>query len=414
MPQQHADPDPFLGQVLNSYRLEKKLGGGGMATVYGASHILFSRRAAVKVLHPWARDEDVQRRFKVEAEIMAKLDHPHIIKCLDYGFTPEGNPFMVLELLDGEDLFRRLAEKNRLSRPEVRSIVEQIVDALEYVHERRIVHRDLKPENIFLARHDGQDDFVKLFDFGIARIVGTARYTKGIVGTPDYMAPEQAKGPLEELDGRCDVYSLAAVAYHCLTGDRPFEGGTIAEIISKVCMDLPVPPAERCDDIPVQLSKVIMKAMAKDRNDRHPSVAEFWHDFRLACIPPTQPINQITSTQPEVAPTRLVLKCLEGEQSGKQYTVECEGAFVGRTDPGAGIQSGVDLGPQEASKPKTSVSRQHAEITLGIDGFEVRDLGSFNGTWVNETRLEQGTPHRLSKGDRLRLGMVVLVVEEVA
>jgi serine/threonine protein kinase len=415
MPTQPEEPDPFIGQVLNSYRLEKKLGGGGMAAVYRATHILFSRKAAVKVLHRnWAREPDVHRRFETEARIAETLDHPNINKCIDFGFTPEGNPFAILELLEGEELLAKIKREGRLDLRDLRSLVEQVAEALEYVHARDIIHRDLKPENLFLVPRHDREELVKVLDFGIARVLGTARYSQGIVGTPQYLAPEQLSGCLTEVDRRCDVYSLAAVAYHCLTGRYPFEGETIAEILAKVCMDAPESPSVQFADIPVGLSELLMKALAKDREQRPGSAAEFAHEFNRFSIPPTKPIPSNVATEPDLLPTRIALRCVEGEKQGEMYVIEAERALIGRIDSKAGIFPEVELSLQEVSRPEITVSRQHAEISLGAEGFVVRDLGSFNGTQVNETKLEKGEPHRLTKGDRLWLGKIVLVVEEVS
>ncbi len=416
MPTRSEEPDPFIGQVLNSYRLEKKLGGGGMATVYRASHIRFPRKRAVKVLRPsWASERDVQRRFEIEARIAETLNHPNINKCYDFGFTPEGHPFAILELLEGEELLKRLTREGRLPLPEVVPLVEQTAEALEYVHERDIIHRDLKPENIFITQQAGRGELVKILDFGIARVLGTARYTQGIIGTPHYMAPEQLKGCLEEVDRRCDVYSLAAVTYLCLTGKRPFEGGSVPEILAKVSMDDPEPPCDLCEEIPGPVGDLLMRALAKDRDERPASAAELARELSRCSIPPTAPVPRNEESEPVAAvPTRITLRCLEGERQGETYVIESERALIGRLDSQAGLFPEVDLTLQEAHQPEISVSRQHAEISLGAEGFEVRDLGSFNGTKVNGTKLEQGPPHRLAAGDRLSLGLVVLIVEEVS
>lgn len=217
------EPDDLIGTECHGYQLERRLGDGGAAAVYQASHALWpERKVAVKLLLPdWTRSADVRRRFEIEAKVSASLDHEHIIKCLDYGFTNQGNPFLIVELLEGDDLFRRLESRRRLSLDELIPIANQVASALEAVHAKGIIHRDIKPENIFLARTPEGGETVKVLDFGIARVVGTERYTTGIVGTPYYLAPEQIKGRYAEVDARCDLFSFAAMVYHCLTGSRP-------------------------------------------------------------------------------------------------------------------------------------------------------------------------------------------------
>jgi serine/threonine-protein kinase len=408
--------DRLLGGVFNSYRLERKLGGGGMAVVYQASHILFDRKAAVKILHPGcAREPEVRRRFKIEAEVMASLDHENIAKCFDFGFTPEGHPFMIMELLEGEEIIERLRRQGRLSVAQMFPIIEQVAHALEYVHARGIIHRDLKPANVFLMENRDGEEVVKVLDFGIARVLGAARFSRYTVGTPAYMSPEQVNGPADDVDGRSDIFSLAAMAYHCLTGRQPFPGETFAEVFAKICLGETIPPSELCDEVCEPLSQVLLRALSLDREHRHASAAELWEDFRRAAIPPTRPIPRC-SAEPEKppVPNRLVLRCVSGEVPDARYVVKSERALIGRLDSRAGIRPEVDLTSQELHEPVPSVSRQHAEIVLVDDGFQVADLGSFNGSWLNGTTLEKGKHANLAVGDQLRLGLVELVVESVS
>lgn len=414
-------PEARLGQVLKgTYRLDRLLGTGGMGAVYQATSLSLPRRFAVKLLSPqMTQDEEVRARFLTEARIAASLQHDHIIEAFDYGETPNGVPFMVLEHLEGEDLAQRLRRHKRLSLSETVSMVGQAAGALDAAHAKGVIHRDLKPGNIFLAHHRGHRDYVKILDFGIARVLSQARITRGILGTPFYMAPEQTSGPDEEIDGRCDIFALGAVVYHCLCGRPAFAGSTVTEVICQVCMAEPPPLCQHCADLPPEVERVVLRALAKNRDDRYPRASEMWEDLKNAVEPrqgaapssQPEPPSRPSAFPPTLAAPFLSLRCERGERPGERYTVRDDRVLLGRADPGRGIVPEIDLSVQEEHEEVPSVSRQHAEISPNAEGYQVVDLESFNGTWVNQTRLEKGRPHPLKKGDRLRLGLVVLVVE---
>jgi serine/threonine-protein kinase len=376
-----------------------------MGTVWRASHLHLPRQYAVKMLDPsWSMEDRVRQRFESEAKIIASLQHPNIIQCFDYGYTTQGTPFIVLELLEGETLAARLKRQDRLTLGEAANIFEQLTNGLGAAHAQGVIHRDIKPDNIFLV-HRPEGDLVKLLDFGIARIIGTARITSAVIGTPYFMSPEQVGGNAVEPDIRSDIFSLGSVLYLSLTGKAPFNGDSAVEVISAVCLHHPPPPSEICSEVHETMSQVVMKALAKDREQRYPNVEAFWDEFRPACIPPTRPIFKLEP--------KLVLRCEIGEKPGELYTVTTERAMIGRADKKQGITPEVDLDPQERKQPHPTISRQHAEIAMGPDGFRVVDLGSHNGSWVNDVQLKKGRPQILKKGDRLKVGIIVLLVEEV-
>ena len=268
------------GMVLGgTYRLERLIGAGGMGSVYEAVHLRVPRRFAVKLLNPeLVNNREIFERFRREAEIAGALGHEHIVQVFDFNYADGGVPYMVLELLSGEDLSKRL-ERGRLTLVASLRILEQVTSALEAAHEGGIVHRDLKPQNIFLCRtRSGRDNFAKVLDFGISKIVhsfnGVTR-TGSVFGTPNYMAPEQAEGRQGDIDARSDLFSLGAIAYECLSGSRAFDAPTPMGTLYQVCHSVPRPLRELVPEVPEAVEQVIVKALAKKRDDRYANAAEF-------------------------------------------------------------------------------------------------------------------------------------------
>jgi serine/threonine-protein kinase len=226
-------PASLVGVTLSArYLIEKLIGEGGMGAVYQAQHTHMRKRVAVKVLHPeMSRMSEVVARFEREAMAAAHIDHPNVAAATDFGKLEDGSFFLVLEYVEGKSLREAIAE-GRLELGRVLHITRQIASALGRAHALGIVHRDLKPENVMLVTREGDSDFVKVLDFGIAKVpVGTIGESKvpgqaltqlGMVyGTPEYMAPEQALG--QDVDQRADLYALGVIAFEMLTGNRPFE-----------------------------------------------------------------------------------------------------------------------------------------------------------------------------------------------
>jgi serine/threonine protein kinase len=274
--------DPKIGLLVGNYRLLEKLGEGGMGTVYRAEHPGLGRFAAVKLLRAeYAQDTEIVLRFFDEARAVNKIHHKHILDVFDLGRTTEGVAYLIAELLLGEDLDHRLKRRKSLPIEEVCSILCQTCDALQAAHSAGVVHRDLKPENLFLCKHEGVDDFVKVVDFGIAKLLetgkdGLARTKTGIVmGTPHYISPEQATGK-KQLDGRADLYSLGVILYECLSGQPPFSGDTMAGVVMQHVLEKP-PPLKTVAlnrDIPEELIALTMRLLEKDPALRPANAAE--------------------------------------------------------------------------------------------------------------------------------------------
>jgi serine/threonine-protein kinase len=278
-----GEADPLLGAVLaGTYQITRILGEGGMGKVYEARHLrLASRRFAIKILHgELVRNQDSLARFQREAEASAAIHHSHVVEVFDVARTDDGRPFIVSEFLEGEDFHDHLERIGRLDVASSIAITRQVAAALAAAHDAGVVHRDLKPENLYVVRGRavvGRPDapFVKVLDFGISKVAGegpSLTRTGMIMGTPNYMAPEQARG--DKVDHRVDVYALGAILYRMLTGKRAFGGTDPTAVITEVLSSEPTRPRELEPSIPEALELVIQRAMAKDARDRYQTMRE--------------------------------------------------------------------------------------------------------------------------------------------
>lgn len=269
------DEDPMLGAVLGgSYEIVRMLGEGGMGRVYEARHQrLQSKRFAVKMLHPdLARQPEVVTRFQREAEASSVLSHPNVVEVFDVSASPDGRPYIVAELLEGEELGTHLDRVGKMMPGAAAHVARQVCAALGAAHAAGIVHRDVKPENVFLS---GDGTHVKVIDFGISKVGDNKdglTKTGTVMGTPDYMAPEQARG--DKVDLRADIYAVGAMLYRALTGRKPFEGRDPMATLTAVLTEEPPRPSEVASGIPLSLELVIQKAMAKNPGERFQSMAE--------------------------------------------------------------------------------------------------------------------------------------------
>ncbi|HMF41854.1 MAG TPA: serine/threonine-protein kinase [Polyangia bacterium] len=271
-----------IGHTIGNYKITAKLGEGGMGVVYLAEHPVIGKKVAMKAIHPeLSKNSDVVSRFVTEAKAVNQIGHEHIVDIADFGNTPEGEFYFVMEYLQGESLSDRLRRENRLDAPSALSITGQIADALNASHEQGIIHRDLKPENIFLCVNRGAGrDFVKVLDFGLAKLtlhdqkVTHKTRTGSVMGTPYYMSPEQCEGKIE-IDHRADIYSLGVLLFEMLTGKVPFGGDGYGEIIVKH-VTMPPPSVRSINpDLPEEMDLILYRALAKDRDQRFQTMAEF-------------------------------------------------------------------------------------------------------------------------------------------
>ena len=286
-----APRDELLGQLLGErYRLESRLGEGGMGVVYGGRHIIIDKPVAVKVLRrEYSQDERQAERFLREAKAATRIGHPNIVDITDFGTLPNGQIYFVMEFLVGHTLAWEVRRFGAISAARCIKLGVQICRALSAAHAKGIVHRDLKPENIFIVnpstvdtaeRTTGHpDDTIKLLDFGIAKFAWEAdgkRLTRAgsVFGTPQYMAPEQAAG--QDADHRLDIYAMGCILYEMLTGELPFIADTFMATLSKHLFDQPTPPRQLKPDLHIRpaIEAVILKAMQKEPDARFQSAAE--------------------------------------------------------------------------------------------------------------------------------------------
>ncbi|MFY3743459.1 protein kinase domain-containing protein [Anaeromyxobacter sp. Red801] len=268
-PPPDAGADPLVGAQVGSFRIVRMLGRGGMGTVYLAEHPVIGSRVAIKFLHEsMAADAELVQRFYDEARAVNLIGHENIVGVYDLASLPSGRRYYVMELLDGETLAERLA-RGPLPRSVALQVLLQLCDALQCAHERGVVHRDLKPENVFLVPRRGRPDFVKLVDFGIAKLRSATGHATGgsgaIIGTPEYMAPEQCEGG--PVDPRTDVYALGVMAYELLAGRRPFDSGPVQKLLLAHLREPPPPPSAFADLEP-DLEAAVLRALAKAPGDR--------------------------------------------------------------------------------------------------------------------------------------------------
>jgi serine/threonine-protein kinase len=267
--------------IANTYRIERLIGEGGMGAVYAARHLRLPTAVAVKTLHiEGGASPEVQARFRREAEITSTLRHPNIVQVTDFNVLDDGTPYLVMELLEGEDLHARLQRVGKLPLGEALTLIRAVGAGLTAAHKRDIVHRDLKPQNIFIAKQGDGTEIPKIVDFGISKITaGTDAVMRTrenmLMGTPNYMSPEQARGKNSEVDARTDQWALATIAYQCLTGKVAFVGDTLADVIYQVVMAEPPPVQELAPDVPAPLVAALTRALAKTREERFPSIGDF-------------------------------------------------------------------------------------------------------------------------------------------
>lgn len=270
------DGDTLVGSTVQGrYKIIGKLGEGGMGVVYIAEHIEIEKKFALKVLREnFSKKPEVVERFRQEARSASRIGHPNIVDVTDFGQLNDGGVYFVMEYLQGKSL-SDVIKKEDLPLERVASIIRQIAKALKEAHAKGIVHRDLKPENIFLVKREENEDFVKILDFGIAKISdrdseGKRLTRTGVIfGTPEYMSPEQAAG--RNLDQRVDIYALGCIMFEMFTRRVPFQGESFMAVLTQHMFE-PTPKIETIDPdtkVPVSVRSVIYKAMAKNQEDRY-------------------------------------------------------------------------------------------------------------------------------------------------
>ncbi|HEX6273043.1 MAG TPA: protein kinase [Polyangiaceae bacterium] len=334
--------------LAGRYRLEARLGAGGMGAIWRAEHLVLKAPVAVKLIDRDAvPDDDTLARFLREAQAAATLRSPHVVQIIDYGIDGK-IPFMVMELLEGENLAQRLKRMRRLSRQETARILTQVGRAVQRAHEAGVVHRDLKPENVFLVRNE-DDEIAKVLDFGVAKLEranlgaeGTRTRTGSILGTPYYMSPEQAQGN-KTVDYRSDLWSLGVIAFECIVGKRPFFSDGLGDLVLTICVrDLPVPSDSA--PVPLGFDAWFARACHREPGQRFQSARELTEGLRDALG-----IEGLSTDTPEIvvkgdggpkssAPTSTTTPTLAGD------SVALSTASRRRADPDAAT---VAAGPND-------------------------------------------------------------------
>jgi serine/threonine protein kinase len=336
------------GDVLGPYEIVALVGQGGMATVYSAYHSRLDRHVAIKMMHQSLKqDPSFSARFEREARIIARLEHPNIIPIYDFD-EHEGNPYLVMKFVEGQTLDKRL-ESGAIPLEDIVEMMDTVAGALTYAHEQGVLHRDIKPSNIVID----ESGTPYLTDFGLARLLsgGTSTLSQGtMIGTPHYISPEQALGQ-SELDARTDVYSLGVVLYELVVGRVPFAGDTPFSIVhDHIYTPLPM-PSEINAEVPSQVEAVLVRALAKDPNERYASAVELMAAFRQALAESNLIALNPDRAQPVTAPATRYQPVKDDS-----------------------VQLNVDV--QRDKRPRGRARRQK-EFELNFGQFNVQDLERF-------------------------------------
>ncbi|MEQ8454573.1 MAG: serine/threonine-protein kinase [Sandaracinaceae bacterium] len=276
--------DPLIGKTIDGrYEIEGRLGEGGMGVVYQAKHVVLGKALAMKVLRAdVSKDQEIMQRFRQEAQSASAIGSQHIIDISDFGQLPDGATYFIMEYLDGKELTKVIEQEQPIDPARLGHVAKQLCDALGAAHERGIVHRDMKPDNVFLVKRGKDPDFVKVLDFGIAKVGGaSSKLTKAgqVFGTPHYMSPEQCAG--QSVDSRTDVYALGVILYELACGKVPFDADNLMGILTKHIYEQPIPLHQLPPpvDVPPGLEAVILKCLAKSTDQRYQSMAEVKADL---------------------------------------------------------------------------------------------------------------------------------------
>jgi serine/threonine-protein kinase len=355
-----AEPslDALVGTVLEgAYRITRLIGEGGMGAVYEAVQLRLNKRVAIKLMaRDLAANREALARFHREAEITSHLGHPHLVNVIDFGQAESGEPYLVMEYLEGEDLDHRLRRVGRMQIEAAVHVVRQVASALNAAHDQGVVHRDLKPGNVFLLQIPGEPDFVKVLDFGISKMKAARTQltsASAIMGTPNYMSPEQATGMVEEVDHRTDQWSLACIAWEMLLGRGPFVADEVAALLYQIINLDPHPLAPRVPGLPPAVEPVLRKALSKRPTERFASMREFSRTFEAAAF----------GRPADATPTPVLVSSTPPPGATIAY---------GATPvPGRPAPSPAARTPRDANKPAARLPRDARK--LDADGAQAND-----------------------------------------
>lgn len=382
-----TDADPLMGKVVaRKFKVEKLLGVGGMGKVYKARQLSLDKAVVVKVLHDHFReDPQLVQRFQREAKAASRLNHPNSIQIIDFGQDDGGVVFMAMEFLQGQDLYSLLKKEGPLPADRLAKIMIQVCSALAEAHEQNVIHRDLKPENIMVEDRRGQRDYVKVLDFGIAKIQdpgeGQQALTQAgmVCGTPEYMSPEQARGL--QLDPRSDIYALGVVMYQLAVGELPFVSDTPIGIVTKHILEKPVPPRQRAPhlNIPEELEAIILKAMEKEADKRQSSVSELGESLETLLRSLNVTLSSFAATPKTGAGDRAVTQSTSTSSPPATTTHPTPAAQGGQTAtvPASGdTQIGLEQGGKSGGAKIAAISFAAVVLVAGAAFGAMKMMGS--------------------------------------
>jgi serine/threonine-protein kinase len=388
----------LVGHTIGEYKLVELIGSGVMATVFKAYQVALDRWVAIKILH--SKEEDALFRFQREARAVALLRHRNILIVYEYG--EEGDwPYIVMEYVQGGTLAESLA-KNRIEWPRAVNLIIPVAEALQYAHQQNIIHRDVKPSNILLP----EPDWPLLADFGLVKVptrpgeIATRSGTS--LGTPAYIAPEQARGVV--VDHRADIYSLGVVLFEMIAGRIPFNHSNPNKLMLAHISEPAPSPRDFNPECPASLEEIILRALQKLPSERYKDMAEMIAALEKVALsyktPPVISAQAAVQPPPDQAatPARLAAQLLLTDRNVSLRLPDKDRVIIGRSH--RDMIADVDLGPYEAAQ--LGISRHHARLTWRRPHWFIDDLGSLNGTFVNDVQVKPGNPVPLYNGDVIR------------
>ena len=405
--------DPMVGTLFcDRFQITEVLGGGGMGMVYRAKHLMMQRSVAIKILHTkMVSNPDALKRFKVEAQAASNFSHPNILNVHDFGVSNQGQPYMVMDFLDGINLTSLLDTEKRISVGRSVGMFLQVTSALAHAHSKDIIHRDVKPSNIMLVEFDGRPDFVKLVDFGIAKVLNPSipeaenlTRTGEVFGSPLYMSPEQCKG--QKLDARADIYSLGAVMYRVVTGKPIFDSTDPLETMFRQVSEMPQSFAKVCPDceIPEKLEAVIFKCLTKERDDRYQSMNELRDDLELVAADlKSRPRTTAALSTISLEPERVVAHTASDSDSWLSDLSENTGAMPAM--PAGAAPNTVPLSPfsgvvsstvSAGTIPPQSAQAQPVQPQPAVPDASNTSSSSFSFSSSSSSLHQNATPPRPS------------------
>ena len=349
----------MIGRTIGNYVVKTKIGEGGMGAVYAAEHPRIGRRVAIKVLHPeLGKSPEIVARFFTEAKAANEIRNEHIIEILDFGELPDGISYFIMEWLDGKSLSTALEQEPKFPIARAMHTCRGIARALAAAHSKGIVHRDLKPDNVYLIRRGDDPDFVKVLDFGIAKLMtndlsqGFKTQTGAIMGTPYYMSPEQCRGATKDIDHRTDIYALGCILYQMVTGQLPFNAEGLGELLLQHMTRPPVPPTQIDPTIPPEIENAILKALEKEPGKRWTSVTEMMNAAGAAmgnltgpvALPShsqVAPVVELGGRPPSIAPTPALKQTTMRGAAAEAVPATQPGGKSRRTFVVGGVVAGI-------------------------------------------------------------------------